>query len=124
PSISTLFPYTTLFRSFHIALRMGGEFNYQWNKAVNISSEAFQDMRNYFGQFGLGVKTGIDFPNESSGYIGESPDNGKLLDLAIGQFDTYTTLQLAQYVSTIANDGVRVRTHLFKEVRLPTTKRA
>ena len=106
---------------FHIALRMGGEFNYQWNKAVNISSEAFQDMRNYFGQFGLGVKTGIDFPNESSGYIGESPDNGKLLDLAIGQFDTYTTLQLAQYVSTIANDGVRVRPHLLKEVRLPTT---
>ena len=27
-------------------------------------------MRYYFGQFGLGVKTGIDLPNETAGQIG------------------------------------------------------
>lgn len=27
-------------------------------------------MRYYFGQFGLGVKTGIDLPNESAGQMG------------------------------------------------------
>jgi len=41
------------------------------------------------------------------------------MDLAIGQFDTYTTLQLAQYVSTIANNGYRMQPHLLKEVREP-----
>src|SRR5699024_7023875 len=30
---------------------------------------------------------------------------------------TYTTMQLAQYVATIANDGVRVEPHLVKEIR-------
>jgi cell division protein FtsI/penicillin-binding protein 2 len=41
------------------------------------------------------------------------------MDFAIGQFDTYTPLQLVQYVSTIANDGNRVQPHLMKEVREP-----
>lgn len=41
------------------------------------------------------------------------------MDFAIGQFDTYTPLQLAQYVSTIANDGNRMQPHLLKEVRSP-----
>jgi len=31
------------------------------------------------------------------------------LDFAIGQYDTYTIMQLAQYISTIANDGNRVQ---------------
>src|SRR5699024_4771725 len=35
------------------------------------------------------------------------------------QYDTYTTMQLAQYVSTIAGDGYRVRPHLVKEIRSP-----
>src|SRR5699024_6290819 len=46
---------------------------------------------------------------------------GNLLDLAIGQYDTYTTMQLAQYVSTIANGGYRVRPHFLNEIRLPNS---
>ncbi len=102
---------------FHIAMRMGGEFNYTKDKSIRFNTSAFQDMRSYFSQFGLGVETGIDFPNESTGVNGGIGDPGNLMDLGIGQFDTYTTLQLAQYVSTIANDGYRVRPHLLKEVR-------
>ena len=45
---------------------------------------------------------------------------GKLLDLAIGQFDTFTPLQLAQYVSTVANGGKRVQPRLAKEIREPS----
>lgn len=57
-------------------------------------------MRYYFGQFGLGVKTGIDLPNETAGQRGRTDHMpGFLLDLSIGQYDTYTPLQLAQYVS-------------------------
>ena len=104
---------------FHIAMRMGGEYNYQPNKNITFHPEAITEIRNYFSQFGLGINTGIDFPYEATGYKGEHPKAGNLLDYAIGQYDTYTTLQLAQYVSTIANNGYRVRPHFLKEVREP-----
>lgn len=104
---------------FYIALRMGGEYNYQYNQPVTFQPESFLEMRNYFYQFGLGVPTGIDLPNESTGYKGSDPVAGNLLDFAIGQYDTYTAMQLVQYVSTIANDGYRVRPHFLKEVRDP-----
>ncbi|GGK09099.1 penicillin-binding protein [Lentibacillus kapialis] len=104
---------------FFIAMRMAGEYNYQYNEPVNFDYAAFDEMRNYFGQFGMGVPTGVDFPYESTGYQGSNPSAGNLLDLAIGQYDTYTTMQMAQYVSTIANDGYRVRPHFMKEIRNP-----
>lgn len=107
---------------FYTALRMGGEYRHPIpeNARVSFDSAAVQQMRNYYGQFGLGVKTGIDFPFEATGFVGKSPNAGNFMDLAIGQYDTYTTMQLAQYVATIANDGYRVRPHFLKEVRLPT----
>ncbi|MBT2214472.1 penicillin-binding protein 2 [Virgibacillus dakarensis] len=105
---------------FYIALRMGGEYNYQYNQPVTFHKEAFQKMRNYFDQFGLGVSTGVDFPYEGTGYKGPEPVAGNLMDFAIGQYDTFTTMQLAQYVSTIANDGLRVRPHFLKEARVPS----
>ncbi len=104
---------------FYIAMRMGGEFNYQPGKSIEFDPDAFAEMRNYFSQFGLGVSTGIDFPLESTGYEGSDPRAGNLLDLAIGQYDTYTTMQLAQYVSTIANDGYRLRPHFLKSIHNP-----
>ncbi|MFD0827537.1 peptidoglycan D,D-transpeptidase FtsI family protein [Neobacillus sp. M.A.Huq-85] len=76
-------------------------------------------IRQSFNQFGLGAMTGIDLPNESAGFKGIVRQPGNLLDLAIGQFDTYTTMQLAQYISTIANGGYRVQPHLVKEIREP-----
>ncbi|HLR40116.1 MAG TPA: penicillin-binding protein 2 [Virgibacillus sp.] len=104
---------------FYIAMRMGGEYNYQAGKSISFDPEAFQTMRNYFHQLGLGSSTGIDYPYEGTGYVGTNPKPGNLLDFAIGQYDTYTTMQLAQYVSTIAGDGYRVQPHLVKEIRSP-----
>lgn len=106
---------------FYIALRMGGEYRYQYNQSVKFNINSFQKMRNYFYQFGLGVHTGIDYPNEAIGYKGTNPAAGNLMDFAIGQYDTYTAMQLAQYVSTIANDGLRVKPHFLKEIRNPAT---
>lgn len=105
---------------YYIAMRMGGEYNYEWDKKIRFNRESFQVMRNYFSQFGLGIETGLDFPFEETGYVGENPDAGNLQDFAIGQYDTFTTMQLAQYVSTIANDGYRVKPHFLKEIREPT----
>ncbi|MGD6963223.1 peptidoglycan D,D-transpeptidase FtsI family protein [Fictibacillus phosphorivorans] len=86
-------------------------------------TQTYAKARFSFNQFGLGVKTGIDFPNEAVGYEGKPPEgeSGTLYDLGIGQFDTYTTMQLLQYVSTIANDGYRVKPQLVKEIREPAT---
>lgn len=107
---------------FYIGLRMGGEFRHPIpnNSGVTYNRAGAQTMRNYFHQFGLGISTGVDFPFESTGYVGDALIPGDLMDLGIGQYDTYTTLQLAQYVSTIANDGVRVEPHLVKEIRNPS----
>ncbi|MEC5425669.1 penicillin-binding protein 2 [Virgibacillus sp. C22-A2] len=107
---------------FYIALKMGGEHRYPFPDGSNASfnTSAWQEMRNYFRQFGLGAPTGIDYPYESTGLEGNSYQQpGLLMDYAIGQYDTFTTMQLAQYVSTIANDGYRVRPHFLKEIRNP-----
>ncbi len=82
---------------------------------------AFDTMRKTFSEFGLGIRTGIDLPNEMSGFPGSEEKPGLLLDLAIGQYDTYTPIQLAQYVSTIANGGNRIQPHLVKQIREPST---
>src|SRR5690606_38262060 len=59
-------------------------------------------------------------PGEYTGVTGVDTISGKLLDFAIGQFDTYTPLQLAQYVSTVANGGYRVAPKILKEIREPS----
>lgn len=109
---------------FYIGLRMGGEYRHPFpnNSGATYNSEGAQTMRNYFHQFGLGVSTGVDFPFESTGFVGDAQIPGNLMDLGIGQYDTYTTLQLAQYVSTIANDGIRVEPRLVKEIRNPSNE--
>ncbi|MFP3489787.1 penicillin-binding transpeptidase domain-containing protein, partial [Staphylococcus sp. SIMBA_130] len=70
--------------------------------------KAYNEVRYHFNQFGLGNKTGIDMPIETTGINGGIEQIGNLMDLMIGQFDTYTPLQMAQYISTIANDGKRI----------------
>src|SRR5690625_243453 len=107
---------------FYVALRMIGEYRYPFpdNATATFNRAGVQELRNNFQQFGLGVNTGLDFPSEGTGYVGKDPNPGLMMDFAIGQYDTYTTLQLAQYVSTIANDGYRVQPKLVKEIRYPS----
>ncbi len=105
---------------FNIAMRLGGA-DYVYNGPLNIDVSAFDTMRYYYNQFGLGLLTGIDAANEAVGYIGTSTMGGHLLDFAIGQYDTYTTIQLAQYVSTIANNGVRVQPRIVTHATLANT---
>ncbi|MFY4776366.1 peptidoglycan D,D-transpeptidase FtsI family protein [Metabacillus sp. RGM 3146] len=106
---------------FKTAIKIG-QGNYQKHKPLPLKKEAFSTFRNNFSKFGLGVPTGIDLPNEAKGYKGKIATSGLLLDLAIGQFDTYTPLQMAQYVSTIGNGGYRMKPQLVKEVREPDPK--
>ena len=73
-----------------------------------------------YASFGLGIKTEIDLPVESLGYQGTSKLPGHLLDFSIGQYDTYTPIQLSQYINTIANGGTRLKPYLLKEVYSPS----
>ncbi len=107
---------------FKTALEIG-EGNYVPNGPLSVKPEAFDIMRNHYSEFGLGKRTGIDLPGEQIGYKGSELGAGKLMDFAIGQYDTYTPLQLAQYISTIANGGYRVQPRVVKELHEPVLEK-
>lgn len=111
--------YSSNVYQFYTAFNVGGG-NYSYNEKISINPQAFETYRNMFKQFGLGVKTEIDLPIESLGYTSDSTLPGHLLDFSIGQFDTYTPIQLSQYINTIANGGSRIKPYLLKAVYNPT----
>ncbi|MEG0275512.1 MAG: penicillin-binding protein 2 [Coprobacillus sp.] len=99
---------------WNIAFKLGGG-KYAYDQPLTLDKAAFDVVRQCAGELGLGVKTGVDIPNEALGYRGSARESGNLLDFVIGQYDTYTTMQMAQYISTIANAGKRIQPHLFYE---------
>ena len=105
---------------FKAAIRVNGQ-EYKRGMRLNFNQKAFDTYRNMYHSFGLGVSTGIDLPNENDGYSAKEDTNpGNLLDFVMGQYESYTPLQLSQYVTTIANGGSRLRPHLLKEVHEAT----
>ena len=114
--------YSSNVYQYKIAIKVGNG-NYQYNEALKIDESAFEKYRSMYASFGLGVKTGIDLPVESLGYTGTSTLPGHLLDFSIGQYDTYTPIQLSQYINTIANGGSRLKPYLLKEVYSPSANK-
>lgn len=104
---------------YKIAIKVGNG-SYEYNQGLALDESAFDKYREMYAEFGLGEKTGIDLPVESLGFMGKSRLPGHLLDFSIGQYDTYTPIQLSQYINTIANDGVRLKPYLLKEVYKPS----
>lgn len=105
---------------FKQTMSLAGGVNYYAGMPLVLDLDVFDYYRSFFNQFGLGVATGIDLPNESTGLIESQRTSGKLLDFSIGQADIYTTMQLVQYVSTIATNGKRFAPTLVKEIYLPS----
>lgn len=104
---------------YKIAIKVGNG-SYEYNQGLALDEIAFDKYREMYAEFGLGEKTGIDLPVESLGFMGKSRLPGHLLDFSIGQYDTYTPIQLSQYINTIANNGVRLKPYLLKEVYKPS----
>ena len=100
---------------YKIAMKVGG-FNYSPFKKLKINPNSFDTYRNMFYRYGLGVKTGLDFPKEEDGYKSTNRQGDLLINYSIGQYDTYTTMQLFQYISVIANGGNRYKTRFIKEI--------
>ncbi|MFW3497705.1 peptidoglycan D,D-transpeptidase FtsI family protein [Aerococcus viridans] len=106
-----------------LAMALGGVNYYEpYMDLSELDTDAVYDtLRSYYAEFGLGVSTGIDLENESTGLIGaDTGDPGNALDLAFGHFDTYSPIQLNQYISTIANGGTRYALHVLDKILAPT----
>lgn len=99
------------------ALGMMGQ-TYQPNMTVktNQLESAMGKLRATFSEYGLGAATGIDLPDESTGFVPKEYNFANFITNAFGQFDNYTPMQLAQYVATIANNGVRLAPHIVEGI--------
>lgn len=81
----------------------------------------------YAKYFGLGTKTGIELPGEVSGNlaskeyvksINESWNPGDTINAAIGQgYNKFTPLQMAKYISMVANGGNKVDVSIVKSIQ-------
>ncbi|MCE3203039.1 peptidoglycan D,D-transpeptidase FtsI family protein [Paenibacillus sonchi] len=82
----------------------------------------------YMKEFGLGVSTQSGLPREFLGQINYTNTKAAgsaqaaLVYASFGQQGSYTTLQLAQYASTLANEGVRIKPQLVSKITDPDGK--
>ena len=97
-----------------IAIGLTGN-KYNSGIKINATSDDFEKYREVFSSYGLGTLTGIDLSKESSGQKGTTISDDLLLNMGIGQYDTYTPLELSSYINTIAV-GERRRLSLVKYI--------
>ena len=78
-----------------------------------------EKMYEYFEQFGLLKKTGIDLPGEAGTIMHRKENIGQveLATVSFGQSFQITPIQLAATVSSIINGGIRVTPHLGVKVQ-------
>jgi cell division protein FtsI (penicillin-binding protein 3) len=77
------------------------------------------DFYSMIQKMGFGKRTGVELPAETAGIV-RNPDkwNGdSLASMSIGYEIGVTPLQIAAAFATIANDGIRNKPHIIKEIR-------
>lgn len=100
-----------------VALKMMGQEYYSgMSLATTGMKEAMEELRAAHAEYGMGTSTGIDLPENTTGYISDDYSAGNVLTEAFGQYDSYTPMQLAQYAATVANGGKRIAPHLVDSI--------
>jgi len=115
-------------------------------KSIVVSSDTYYYMlandmgidaiAGYMKHFGFGARTGIDLQGEMTGVL-PSPEwkqkrfrrpeqqrwyPGETISIGIGQgYNSYTPIQLAQAIATLANGGTVYRPHLVSHIDNPRT---
>jgi penicillin-binding protein 2 len=126
--------------------KAGGHGYVDMYKSIVVSCDTYyyvlandlgiDNIARFIGQFGFGARTGIDIEGEFVGVL-PSPEwkmkrfktpgqqrwfPGETISVGIGQgYNSYTPLQLAQAVATLANDGVMFRPHFIDYIENPIT---
>ena len=101
---------------FLLAIKMTGQ-DYTYDMDLKVDENDFKLYREVLASYGLGIKTGIDLPNEKIGLIGNKISPDLYLNLAIGQYDTYTPIELITYINTLADKGNRRSPYLVKYIK-------
>ena len=121
--------YYTKYRGGHGALNVKeaiehscNYFFYEVGNRIGIDT-----LSSYASYFGLGRKTGIELPSESSGNIASKAradeENrewylGETLSASIGQsYNNTTPIQMAKYISILVNGGHQINVTTIKAVR-------
>jgi len=99
---------------------------YEMGRRVGIDN-----LEKYAKMYGLGSLTGIELPNEKAGTVASreykkktfsNPQDqiwypAETLDAAIGQgYQSFTPIQIATYISAVANEGFWMKPHLIKSI--------
>ena len=84
--------------------------------ALRVGKEGFHST---VKNFGFGRPTGIELPAETKGLVRDPAKwyGDSLASMSIGYEISVTALQMATAFATIANDGVRVKPQIIKEIR-------
>ena len=132
-SLYTFFSDVT-FRCYNVGAHAGSEINVK--EALRYSCNIFfyevgrqlgiSKMNEYFKMLGLGSKTGVEL-TEATGIVAGPEERqaqglvwypGDTVQAAIGQADNlFTPIQLAAYVSTLANGGTKYKAHFVKSIK-------
>lgn len=100
-----------------VALKlMGQEYHSGMALATTGMKEAMEELRAAYAEYGMGTSTGIDLPENTTGYVSDNYTAGNVLTEAFGQYDSYTPMQLAQYAATVANGGKRIAPHIVEGI--------
>lgn len=122
--------YYTSFHRGHGYLNVSGAIKHSCNYFFYEVGDrmGIDTLSKYAKYFGLGVKTGIELPSETSGTLasretkkektGEDWYPGETASASIGQsYNNFSPLQMAKYTSMLANGGHDINPTIIKTIR-------
>lgn len=88
------------------------------NVAASLLSQKLgkEKLKNFYDSIGLGVKTGINLPNEQVGKVKFKYDI-ELANASFGQGISVTPIQMLQALSCLSNDGTIIKPYIVKSVK-------